>query len=142
MTRADLILQYEVARKRSDRPRTALSAAWSPWWTFRLGRKIPRTAFRPQPTVDAGVLVIERRPQPLLDTEAANAFATFSQALFAGTLARDLDPNQWMALYRAYVSADEKAATGSVKQGRLLTGTAPCSGQLRLLGPCGLPVRC
>jgi 23S rRNA (adenine-N6)-dimethyltransferase len=91
-------------RKRSGRPRTAVSAAWSPWWTFRQGRRIPRTAFRPQPTVEAGVLVIERRPQPLLGSEAADAFATFAQALFAGTLARDLDADQWAALYHAYTA--------------------------------------
>jgi 23S rRNA (adenine-N6)-dimethyltransferase len=102
ITRADLILQWEVARKRAGRPRTALSASWSPWWRFRLGRRLPRSAFRPQPAVDAGVIVVERRPDPLLPPDAAEPFAAFVQALFAGTLARELDPSQWAALFGAY----------------------------------------
>ena len=80
LTRADLVLQWEVVRKRSGRPRTALSAAWSPWWSFRAGRRIPSTAFRPQPAVDAAVLVIERRTEPLLKADAAQPFAVFAHA--------------------------------------------------------------
>jgi 23S rRNA (adenine-N6)-dimethyltransferase len=102
LVRADLIVQWEVARKRAGRPRTALSASWSPWWRFRIGRKIPRTAFRPRPAVDAGVLVVERRPDPLLPTDVSEAFASFVQSLFAGTLVRELDPTQWAALFAAY----------------------------------------
>jgi 23S rRNA (adenine-N6)-dimethyltransferase len=70
LTRADLVLQWEVARKRAGRPRTALSASWSPWWRFRLGRRIPRAAFRPRPAVDAGILIAERRREPLLPPDA------------------------------------------------------------------------
>jgi 23S rRNA (adenine-N6)-dimethyltransferase len=101
LVRADLVLQWEVARKRAGRPRTALSASWCPWWRFRLGRRLPRSAFRPQPAVDAGVLVIERR-DPLLPPSAAAPFAAFVQMLFAGTLPRRLDAGQWAALFAAY----------------------------------------
>ena len=102
LTRADLLLQWEVARKRAGQPRTALSAAWSPWWRFGLGRRIPRTAFRPRPAVDAGVLVVERRGRPLLPLEAHEQFAAFVQALFTGTLARELDARRLAALFTAY----------------------------------------
>ncbi len=108
LERADLVLQWEVARKRAGRPRTALSASWSPWWRFRLGRRLPRTAFRPPPAVDAGVLVIERRRAPLLPVEAHEAFRHFVQALFAGTIAGDLDARQWTALFAAYAAAADR----------------------------------
>jgi 16S rRNA A1518/A1519 N6-dimethyltransferase RsmA/KsgA/DIM1 with predicted DNA glycosylase/AP lyase activity len=94
-----------VARKRAGRPRTALSAAWSPWWRFRLGGRIARDAFRPRPRVDAGILVVERRRQPLLAPEAAEPFAAFVHGLFTGTLAGELDAEQWTALFGANVDA-------------------------------------
>jgi 23S rRNA (adenine-N6)-dimethyltransferase len=106
LTRADLVLQWEVARKRAGRPRTALSASWSPWWRFRLGRRVPREAFRPRPAGDAGVLVVERRRTPLLPLEAHDAFAEFTRGLFTGALARELSPAGWAALFAAY--ADQK----------------------------------
>jgi 23S rRNA (adenine-N6)-dimethyltransferase len=104
LERADVVLQWEVARKRAGRPRTALSASWAPWWRFRLGRRLPRTAFRPAPAVDAGVLVVERRREPLLPAEAQEQFAEFVRGLFAGTLARDLDAGQWVSLFAAYAA--------------------------------------
>ena len=102
LQRADLVMQWEVARKRAGRPRTALSASWSPWWRFRLGRRIPRAAFRPRPAVDAAVLVVERRREPLLPPDVHHAFRDFAHAFFAGTLARDLDAAQWAFLFAAY----------------------------------------
>lgn len=102
LTRADLLLQWEVARKRAGRPRTALSAQWSPWWRFRLAHRVPRTAFRPQPAVDAGLLTIERRGTPLLPPETHKSFADFVHAVFAGTLATELDARRWAAIYAAY----------------------------------------
>jgi 23S rRNA (adenine-N6)-dimethyltransferase len=65
--RADLLIQYEVARKRAATPPTTLrSASWAPWWTFQLGPVVPRTAFRPVPRVDAALLVVRRRYPPVL----------------------------------------------------------------------------
>jgi 23S rRNA (adenine-N6)-dimethyltransferase len=107
LIRADLILQWEVARKRAGRPRTALSASWTPWWRFRLGRRIPRTAFRPRPAVDAGVLVVEPRRRPLLPPEAHDPYLDFVRGLFTGTLARDLDATQWVALFAAYAARNQ-----------------------------------
>lgn len=60
--RADILVQYEVARKRAATPPANLrTAAWAPWWSFRLGPKVPRTAFRPVPKVDAALLIVRRR---------------------------------------------------------------------------------
>ena len=59
LVRADLIVQWEVALKRSTSPPTnLLSTSWAPWWTFQTGQRLPAAAFRPVPRVDGGVLVI------------------------------------------------------------------------------------
>jgi 23S rRNA (adenine-N6)-dimethyltransferase len=78
LRRADLVVQWEVARKRAaSPPSTALSTGWAPWWTFELGRRIPATAFRPVPQVDAAMLHVARRDPPLLPTRMAAAYADF-----------------------------------------------------------------
>jgi 23S rRNA (adenine-N6)-dimethyltransferase len=81
LQRADLIVQWEVARKRSALPPTTLlSTSWAPWWEFSLGRRILTTEFRPVPRVDAGVLVAIRRVQPLLPLDMAGPYAEFVRA--------------------------------------------------------------
>lgn len=78
LERADLIVQWEVARKRAEHPpRTLLSTIWAQWWEFRLGRRIPASAFRPVPKVDAATLVVTRRDPPLLPPAIARAYAEF-----------------------------------------------------------------
>ncbi len=78
LERADLIVQWEVARKRAAVPPSTLhSTAWAPWWKFRLGQRIPASAFRPVPRVDSGALVVSRRPDPVLPPAMAGAFAEF-----------------------------------------------------------------
>lgn len=78
LVRADLIFQWEVARKRSSAPpNTLLSTSWAPWWEFRPGRRIPAAEFRPRPGVDGGVLVIARRDPPLLPPPMAPAYGSF-----------------------------------------------------------------
>ena len=78
LTRADLILQWEVARKRALRPPGTLrSAAWAPWWEFRLGPRIQARSFRPVPRVDGGVLRVVRRNPPLLPDAMAGSYARF-----------------------------------------------------------------
>jgi 23S rRNA (adenine-N6)-dimethyltransferase len=78
LQRADLVVQWEVARKRAaSPPSTALSTTWAPWWTFELGRRIPAAAFRPVPRVDAGMLHVARREPPLLPTRLAVAYGEF-----------------------------------------------------------------
>ena len=81
-TRADLILQFEVARKHSICPPTTLRAAgWAPWWEFEMGPTIPRTAFRPRPSVDAAVLTIRKRRPAILPEHLS---ATFLERLRPG----------------------------------------------------------
>lgn len=78
LLRADLIVQWEVARKRAaSPPSTLLYATWSPWWEFRLGQRIPSREFRPSPKVDAGLLIVTRRARPVLPYHMARAFANF-----------------------------------------------------------------
>lgn len=81
LERADVVVQWDVARKRAALPpATLLSTAWAPWWEFRLGRRIPAAEFRPVPQVDAGVLVVTRRHRPLLPAGMARAYAGFVRA--------------------------------------------------------------
>lgn len=64
---AVLMLQWEVARKRAGiGGTTMLTASWWPWYEFALDRRVPASAFRPPPAVDAGILIIRRRANPLL----------------------------------------------------------------------------
>ena len=67
-TTAVLMLQWEVARKRAAvGGTTLLTASWWPWYAFELAGRVPAAAFRPRPSVDAGILVLRRRDRPLLD---------------------------------------------------------------------------
>jgi 23S rRNA (adenine-N6)-dimethyltransferase len=78
LERADLIVQWEVARKRvALPPSTRLSTTWVPWWEFRLGRHVPASAFRPVPRVDSGVLIITRRKPPILPPSMARSYSEF-----------------------------------------------------------------
>ncbi len=65
--RAVLITQWEVARKRAGvGGATQLTAQSWPWFAFRLVQRIPASAFVPTPSVDGGLLVIDRRNTPLI----------------------------------------------------------------------------
>jgi len=81
LVRADLVVQWEVARKRTASPPSSLiSTVWAPWWEFRLGRRVRAAEFRPVPKVDAAVLTIVRRDRPLLPSAMAGAYADFVRA--------------------------------------------------------------
>lgn len=78
LVRADVIVQWEVARKRAAvPPDTLVSTTWAPWWQFRLGRRVPAREFRPVPRVDGGVLVGTRRRPSLLPAGMAGPYAGF-----------------------------------------------------------------
>src|SRR5579859_2758908 len=121
LARADLIVQAVVARKRGSGGRgTLLNACWEPWFEFGTGPRVPATAFRPVPRVDAAILTVARRDSPEFVTAAFNgARPTVASALprliprarFAG-LARELgfaadalpaqlDVFQWAGLFRS-----------------------------------------
>jgi 23S rRNA (adenine-N6)-dimethyltransferase len=81
--RAVLITQWEVARKRAGvGGTTLLTAQWWPWYAFTLARRVPASAFSPRPSVDAGVLVVDRREQPLVDCRAG--YQRWVRAVFTG----------------------------------------------------------
>ena len=68
LARADVIVQYEVARKRtSPWPSSLRSLSWAPWWEFSIARRLPSACFDPPPSVDGAVLSITRRVRPLLE---------------------------------------------------------------------------
>jgi 23S rRNA (adenine-N6)-dimethyltransferase len=78
MERADVIVQWDVARKRAALPpSTLLSTAWAPWWDIQLGHRIPAREFRPVPRVDAGSLTITRRHPSLLPPSMGRSYAHF-----------------------------------------------------------------
>jgi 23S rRNA (adenine-N6)-dimethyltransferase len=78
LERADLIVQWEVARKRAALPPSTMrSTTWLPWWEFLLGRHLPAAAFRPVPHVDSGVLIITRRQPALLPPAMARLYSEF-----------------------------------------------------------------
>jgi 23S rRNA (adenine-N6)-dimethyltransferase len=81
LVRADLVVQWEVARKRAARPpSTLLSAIWAPWWEFELVCRIPAREFAPIPHVDAGLVTVVRRREPLLPIAMAGRYARFVRA--------------------------------------------------------------
>jgi 23S rRNA (adenine-N6)-dimethyltransferase len=55
---ADLVLSRAVVRRYTDGRR---AGAGGRRWSLRVGRPLPRQAFRPPPKVDSSVLVIRRR---------------------------------------------------------------------------------
>jgi 23S rRNA (adenine-N6)-dimethyltransferase len=108
LQRADLIVQAEVAEKRTSARRSSqLSLGWGPWWTISMARRISRAAFAPPPTVDAAMLVIERRPVPLLDpaerslylAQLHKAFRSSSQPL-ERQIRRAVGSNAWKRFAR------------------------------------------
>jgi 23S rRNA (adenine-N6)-dimethyltransferase len=81
---AVLITQWEVARKRAGLGGTTqLTAQWWPWYSFTLDRRISSDAFRPRPSVDAGLLVIERRIRPLLANRERLRYADWVARVFS-----------------------------------------------------------
>jgi len=85
LARADLIVQAEVARKRGTGGRgTLLNACWEPWFEFGTGARIAAASFRPQPRVDAAVLIVTRRDPPLLDPAWRPDYTGFVTAAFEG----------------------------------------------------------
>ncbi|MBB2894072.1 ribosomal RNA small subunit methyltransferase A [Flexivirga oryzae] len=80
---AVLILQWEVARKRAGiGGATQLTAQSWPWFEFSLDQRIPASAFRPRPSVDAGLLVIDRRQQGLLDPAERSRYQRWVVSVF------------------------------------------------------------
>ncbi len=81
---AVLVTQWEVARKRAGvGGATQLTAQWWPWYSFTLDRRIASTAFRPRPSVDAGLLLVDRREAPLVPAARRRAYQAWVARVFA-----------------------------------------------------------
>jgi 23S rRNA (adenine-N6)-dimethyltransferase len=122
---ADVIVEWSVASKRASVwPGTQLSAYSGAWFELSLARRLPRSVFAPQPSVDAGVLRILRRWEPLVPASDRGAYEAFLARGYRGGLRsvvtphrlkryeaelgfarqarpRDLDAAQWAGLWRA-----------------------------------------
>jgi 23S rRNA (adenine-N6)-dimethyltransferase len=83
---ATLVTQLEYARKRTgDYGRwTRLTVTTWPSFGWRLAGRVPRTAFRPVPRVDGGILRLERRPEPLIRNERLPAWRAMVECGFGG----------------------------------------------------------
>ena len=136
LRRADVIVEWGVALKRAAVwPSTLRGAYWGAWYGFAVARHLPRLCFSPPPSVDAGVLVVVRRPEPLVPVQTAREFRDLLAIAFAAanapvqrTLAasstprqlrrlldatgapraarpRDLDAHQWARLFAGVAGA-------------------------------------
>ena len=124
LVRADLVVEWGVAVKRSlPWPSTLNGVLWGAWYSSSVARRLPRSAFDPPPAVDAGVLVLERRVNPLVPERRWRSYRAFVAAGFrhglrsvapgrgvrrlrvAGLEPRELDAHQWAALFASTGSA-------------------------------------
>lgn len=118
LVRADVVVEWGVAVKRGlPWPSSVNDVLWGAWYATSVARRLPRQAFEPPPAVDAGLLVIERRPHPLVPQTSWRRYRGFvaqgfrhglravvpAQALrrlrLVRTQPRDLDPHEWAALF-------------------------------------------
>lgn len=80
-----VLVQWEVARKRAGvGGTTMMTAQWWPWFEFELLGRVPAAAFRPQPSVDGGLLHVRRRPVPLVDELHHREYQRLVGDIFSG----------------------------------------------------------
>jgi 23S rRNA (adenine-N6)-dimethyltransferase len=82
---AILLTQWEVARKRAGvGGATMMTAQWSPWFDFRLAGRVPADAFAPKPSVDGGILTIDRCSTGLISKKDRADYHRFVHQVFTG----------------------------------------------------------
>jgi 23S rRNA (adenine-N6)-dimethyltransferase len=122
MTAATLITQREYARKRAGSYGrwTQLTVSTWPRFSWELLGTIPRTEFRPVPRVDAAVLRLQRRAEPLISPARQAAYRRLVQAGFSGlggsvqaSLRRSYPPEK-VALACAGAGVDRRAVVAYV----------------------------
>ena len=120
---ADVIVEWGFAcRRAAVWPGTQLSAYWGAWFELSVVCRLPRSAFAPPTSVDAGLLRVIRRPEPLVPPRHRRAYEGFlasgyrdgPRAVVPGLVwkrceaelafdrrarARDLDAHQWAGLF-------------------------------------------
>jgi 16S rRNA A1518/A1519 N6-dimethyltransferase RsmA/KsgA/DIM1 with predicted DNA glycosylase/AP lyase activity len=130
LARADLIVEWDVACKRARCwPSTMLNVVWGSRFELAAVRRLPARCFEPRPDVDGGLLRIVPRMRPLVAARDQRQFRRLVEAGFRGTslrtalhqvlpprrfktlarelgfeagaAARDLDLDQWVALFGA-----------------------------------------
>jgi 23S rRNA (adenine-N6)-dimethyltransferase len=120
LERADLVVEWGVAVKRGlPWPSSISGVVWGATYETSVARRLPPAAFEPPPSVAAGVLVFERRNEPLIPHVLAKEFQRFVAHGFrhglrsiaqvsaldaiAGRRAtsRDLDAHQWATLFQS-----------------------------------------
>jgi 23S rRNA (adenine-N6)-dimethyltransferase len=129
LRRADVIVQWDFAAKHTAVwPATLKSTYWRAWHDMAIIGRLARTAFSPPPSVDAAVVRLERREQPLVPAHDSERYWHFLSEAFRSPLpvrralgarlpalqvkrlaptlgfapdahARDLDARQWAALF-------------------------------------------
>jgi 23S rRNA (adenine-N6)-dimethyltransferase len=105
LVRADLVVEWAAAVKRGlPWPSSVNGVVWGAWYAASVARRLPRRAFEPPPSVDAGVLVFERRAEPLVPVDRALEYRRFVAGGFRrggrrNALPRDLDAHQWAELF-------------------------------------------
>ena len=110
LTAATLLTQLEYARKRTGgygRWSRLTISTW-PLVSWTLAGRVPRSAFRPVPRVDGGILRLDRRPVPLVEPAALPAYRRFVEVGFTGvggslhsSLARRYGDRRVSAAWRA-----------------------------------------
>jgi 23S rRNA (adenine-N6)-dimethyltransferase len=118
LVRADLVVEWAVAVRRAlPWPSSVNGVLWGARFSTSVARRLPRSAFAPPPSVDAGVLVVERRGLSLVPPGDSARYARFVTTGFrhglravattrtlrrmqlAGVEARHLDAHQWAVLF-------------------------------------------
>lgn len=86
LTDATLLAQLEYARKRTGDygSWTRLTVLTWPRYEWRLVGRVGRHSFRPVPRVDAGIVRIERRRVPLLDSDEYASWRQLVELGFSG----------------------------------------------------------
>jgi len=129
-TRADLIVQFEFARKIAAPRGHVLPVLWATDWHFELCQRIPASRSHPAPLVDAAWLSAVRRHPPLILRDDRPAFERVvrrafrhaglplrrslevSPAVLRGAIeglnarAVDLDVRDWVRLFLAMAAID------------------------------------
>ncbi len=148
LTSATIITQAEFAKKRSGAYGrwTRLTIMTWPEFSWELRGQIRRSEFRPVPKVDAGVLCLTRRPEPLIPAARLAAYRRMVELGFTGlggtlsaslrrsysagqvtaafrdagldrhTVVAFVTPDQWLRLFAALEPRDGAARPGAKAQ--------------------------